>query len=329
MYRPPPERSFLEQLNEALQEFGMISLYTEGADHRRLLLDGLKRDPQLDDFSFDGEYELKAIAVTNREACTTLIGGLLASYPVTGLTSSSVYDDIVRLGFPYVNHFVVSLYVENCRKRGFREAENSTQFVERAMMAALARGQPSADGTNFSFSDVCIECLRAHTRRLGTAPEAHRAKRAYQEIFAKYPRIVQNVLIARAVITLFGGDNDELDLFTKYGIDRTEFLSTVWDNDVSASIKDIMQERAVETRMIDAAAVLLENLDEMNMSFCMYILGRATTAKNREKAIEALRKNQELVTKTAISAREAGRSEETSKDTKFIQLSARTLHTSA
>jgi 5'-deoxynucleotidase YfbR-like HD superfamily hydrolase len=233
----------------------------------------------------------KAISLLAEKEAKALIAGFINSIPKgkVFISADAVYAKLLSLGFDYVTHYVISLFLENHTKPAYRKLETATQFIE-AAMKSLIPADPM-QGSRVSYDDVCYEALCVHSKDLlrhRTIDEESDTSKIYWAIFARQPRLVQTVMIASAVIGLFSSVATGGRVLEQQKIDRQTFLQIVFDNDVNSSIKHFMLDPAVERRLLSSAKLLANELDFDSLSFSLYLLGRITSTRNKTSALETL-----------------------------------------
>ena len=308
-----------------------VAVFAEGGYNRRDEIGRSVRENSryLEHLDYASEFELKAASMHSPDDVAALVTGFLGSIPESDAhpTAAEVIERLSALQFDYINHYIVSIYLENHRFRAFRPVQNASLFIEKAMLSLV----PSGPSPSSMYRAICIEALRAHSNELlgqSSLPENQLAYTQYSGIFAKQPRAVQTTMIARAVIELFSSvSNREDDLLQKHDIDPATFLKIVYDNDVNTSIKHFMADPGVEKRLLDSARVLAEReIDVNSLSFSLYLLGRITSNKYKATALAALRAMRSVIEPANKAHRAANASAST--DSKYEQLSHRSLYIS-
>lgn len=323
----PSERQVSQDLGKAMESHEPIVFYGFGIDHQRILFGrGVELDLFIENLNFEKEYELKAVSVQDSEQCLKIVQGILTSRGGRSLASSDlIWKSIAKHGFSYVNHFLISLLIENLTKERYRKITSGTEFILEAMRE---RFRSSSLPKEVTFDSICIEALSMHSETLRKTSKASSASRtAYNEMFANQPRIAQTALIARGVSHLLValGEKREAEL-ERFGIHREAFFSLVYDNDVCRNVKDIMRNPTEQRRLIAAAAAVLKaDIHRSSLSFCIYVLGRATDAHSRQVARQALLGLHVDLVPKALAEREASIATE---ELKFLQLAARSVYIS-
>lgn len=288
---------------DALQsvEANVKTIFTTGGYKQRYTSErGIDEgESYLGDLAYAGEFELKAISIRSEKDAKALIAGVLASIPAgrTSLKSEEVFEKLRTLGFDYITHYIISLFLENYSKPAFRSLANGSLFIEMAMQSLIQTGDRRA-----VYSDVCIEALRAHSNSLSetstsTSASESEAQRIYRSIFSRKPRVIQTTMIARAVITLFSSVSlNEDGLLKSRSINKSSFLQIVFDNDVNSSVKHFMSEPNIERILLKSAQILVEKqLDIDSLSFSLYLLGRITSPRNKSLAQKTLLRVRDLL----------------------------------
>lgn len=282
------EREVQDAVRGACSNLRVVTVFAEGAKPRKDSTGQLLREEEnyLGDIAYDAEFELKAVSLAAESEAKALIMGFLDSIPPgkAFLSADAIFGKLRELGFDYVTHFVISLFLENYMKPAYRTHPTASQFIESAMASLIPAGQSP------SYEEVCIEALRVHSQDLFlSSADQDGAAKIYQGIFARQPRLVQTTMIARAVIGLFSSVAVGETLLQKRKINRQTFLQIVFDNDVNSAIKHFMRDPAVEKRLLNSARLLAEEeLDMDSLSFSLYLLGRITSPRNRVAAVKSL-----------------------------------------
>ncbi|HEY5712621.1 MAG TPA: HD domain-containing protein [Allosphingosinicella sp.] len=322
------ERDVQNAVRSACSNLKVVTVFAEGANPRRDSTGQLLREEEnyLGGIAYEAEFELKAVSLTAESEAKALIVGFLNSIPSgkAFISAEAIFDKLRELGFDYVTHFVVSLFLENYMKPAYRAHRTASQFIESAMTSLIPVGQSPP------YEEVCIEALRVHSQDLFDNNEdvdQGDVATIYAAIFARQPRLVQTTMIARAVIWLFSSVGAGDSLLQKRRINRETFLQIVFDNDVNSAIKHFMLDPLIEKTLLNSAKMLAEELDIDSLSFSLYLLGRITSPRNRAAAVSSL----QTVRGVLESAPPTGSLEQKRRDdlaTRYERLAMRSLYIS-
>jgi hypothetical protein len=124
-------------LEELLAAHDPTYLLAFGRDHYELISSTSEsiKEPYIFDWSFDLAVDVKVISVDDDDKrALSVISGIIKTGGIeTELSAADVLAELKRLGFPYLNHFAVSIFLDNSDKFAFAKLQNSTNFVLRAM----------------------------------------------------------------------------------------------------------------------------------------------------------------------------------------------------
>jgi 5'-deoxynucleotidase YfbR-like HD superfamily hydrolase/nucleoside phosphorylase len=326
LYGHDDEQPVFDEIRTLLATHDPTLVLAFGRDHYEFLsvAHDYNKEPYLYDMSFDQVVDLKSISIHDDQIALAVVSGIMKT---SGTDISESPEGILaalrKLGFPYLNHFVVSIYVNNAGKVAFRKLENSTQFVLRSMenlySEVFGRTQDPP------FSHLCVEALRSYCRGLARpkmTAERKKIQDRYLNSFAHFPRIVQTAFIAQAVVFILGEYNKNGGaIFRSLGIDEHAFLSLVFANDVNNAVKDLLVDSRVEESVLASAKKILSTLDPPGLSYALYLFGRARSGKGQRQAKAAFDDvAPHLVDPTTMPQDEQSK--------KFWRLARRSLHIS-
>lgn len=317
-------------IKSVFSQRSVVTVYAEAINQIRNAAGGHRsNESYLGSLEYISEFELKAISLRAENDAKALIVGFLNSIPrgKAFISADAVYAKLLSLGFDYVTHYVISLFLENYTKPAYRKLETATQFIEVAMKSLIPAGQTLA--SRVSYEDVCYEALCVHSKDLlrhRAVDQGIEISKIYWAIFARQPRLVQTVMIASAVIGLFSSVGTGGAVLEQQKIDRQTFLQIVFDNDVNASIKHFMLDSAVERRLLSSAKMLANELDFDSLSFSLYLLGRITSTRNRTSALETLQAVRSLLEGDVSPERRRKRRDDL--ELRYEQLAMRSLYIS-
>lgn len=328
LYGRSEEQALLDELEKLLTRKRSTYVFGFGVDHyNRVRSDGDDpHDTYIYNMVFERTYALKIIGIDEDEIALSIIEGILKTgHTVSTKTAVGVLEDLKSLGFLYINHFVISLYLDNSDKLSFNKtSNNSTRYVIRAMTLlygdVYGRDQQTAD-----FRNICVEALRSHCPELTSAsPSQARAVFAqkYESTFALFPKVVQTALIAQAVVHILIQASTDDQVFTKLEISRERFISLVFANDVNSSIKDLMSEPSVEQKVLMYADSIFNELDPRGLSYALYLFGRAKTNGGKRQAKKMFDQARSVLLSTGDNVKYEN-------DDKHIRLACRSLFISA
>ena len=285
---------------------------------------------------YDAEFRLKNTNVFEPKKTIPIIEGILQTTDpiIIGTTAKNILDEVKRLGFPYLNTFVVSLVLENHGKRLFEESRSSTEFILHAMRDEL---KLRLDGSSMQvkFDDICVEALRVHIPELsrkGVSQKREWLREYYDENFAQFPKLVQTSLIANAVAKLMAyPPSGSQQLFESLEIDPQDFYSIVFGCDVTSSIKDLLHNEELEDRLLRSAISICDKVEGPSLSFALYLAGRAVSANGKAIAKEIFRLTNFLREKDPadMSMKDVRSISSVSREDKFLRLATRTHFISA
>ncbi|MEY9699513.1 5'-deoxynucleotidase YfbR-like HD superfamily hydrolase/nucleoside phosphorylase [Bradyrhizobium diazoefficiens] len=298
-----------------------------GLDHYELAADSndFPATPYLHNIKHDRIVDLKAISINDEALALSVIRGIVKTSGTGASESPEVVLAALRaLGFLYLNHFVVSIYLHNAGKVAF-ERKNSTAFVIQSM-ENLHKELGGSSGRSFNL--LCVAALRSYCRNLVKGAGSHdlaAAQSRYEDHFAHFPRVVQTALIAKAVVYILGEfgsttSRNSNAIFKATGIDDERFLKLVFGNDVNSAVKDLMADGRVEDAVLSAAHKISDTLEPASLSYALYLFGRARSERGKlrgEKAFETA--SQLLLDPATVSSNE---------QTKFWRLARRSLYIS-
>ncbi|KGT73438.1 hypothetical protein MA20_44345 [Bradyrhizobium japonicum] len=320
------ERPIIEALSQLLARNEPTLVLAFGIDHYELQADSndYPPTPYLHNRKHDRTVDLKAISVNDDALATAVIGGIVrTSGTSTSESPEAIIAALRTLGFLYLNHFVVSIYLHNAGKMAF-EGKNSSAFVIQSMQNLY--GDLYGRFTSRQFNLLCVAALRSYCRILvksAGSPELATAHDRYESDFALFPRIVQTALIAKAVVYILGEFNNPKSssaIFKSTGINEELFLSLVFGNDVNSAVKDLMADQRVEDAVLSAAHKISDTLEPASLSYALYLFGRARSERGRLRAEKAFdTAAQVLLDPGTISP---------SEQTKFWRLARRSLYIS-
>lgn len=291
LYGQPIESAFIEEVQEQLSHRKPTLIFAFGQDHYDVLsvASDSESSPYIDDGDYDLEVTVKAVSISDTEQATKVISGLIETAVEKDKPDpSKVLKDLRGMGFLYVNHFIVSLYLENGQRKAFHSL-NSTQFILRAMSNLYKALYPGSNDTD--FRTLCIEALRAHCRTLALkgVPDrpdhCRRSAERYQKDFAHYPKVVQTSLIANAIVyslRLYNGQGDAV--FTSLGLDTDTFFGLVFTGDVNSAVKELLVDKKIEEDILKAAEKVSARKDPMGLSYAIYLFGRANSQAGNDIA---------------------------------------------
>jgi 5'-deoxynucleotidase YfbR-like HD superfamily hydrolase/nucleoside phosphorylase len=329
LHGDPSETEIVKAILAELAPVEPTVVLAFGIDHFRAHRRGFESSASsiVRDLEYEAEYDLKNL----RLADTSRVGDL-----VTGMikTSTTKYDPAIeglivegltRLGFSYVNHFVISIYLHNYRKPSFRDKQNSTDFILKAMKDLYERSKPSMKAV--SFEAMCVEALRVHSTGLrgarNGAPDLN-VRRLYDDLYGRFPKVVQTALIANAILHLLTASSDD-EAFSQHNIDADSFYRMVFGNDVNACIKDLLSDETTELQILRSATAILDAVEIPRLSFALYLLGRARSQRGSQIAREALHKATTLLTNALATPLKTQSASSLTEDQKFEMLAVRTL----
>jgi 5'-deoxynucleotidase YfbR-like HD superfamily hydrolase len=325
------EREIQSLIQTECSQSNLVSVYAEAASQIRNVGGEMHvgGESYLGSIDYDAEFELKAVSLRAESDAKALIAGFLASIPPgkAYISADELYGKLVALGFDYVTHYVISIFLENYTKPAYRRLETSAQFIETAMTSLIPMNQ--ALGPRVSFDEVCFEALRAHSEELSfqrSDDDVRGVAQVYWAVFARQPRIVQTIMIARAVIRLFSSVASGDGVLHEQKIDRSTFLRIVFDNDVNSAIKHFMRDPVVEKKLLTSAKMLAEELDIDSLSFSLYLLGRISSARNKPTAHTVLQMVSGVFEQSAPTARGNVRNDDAEK--RYELLAIRSLYIS-
>lgn len=327
LYGHSDEPPVLDLLENLLSKNEPTFIVAFGRDHFELIsaASDSTKDPYIFDTTFDLMVDLKAISVRDDALASKVISGIINTGGVEPKPAAEgVLESLRRLGFPYLSHFAISIYLDNLGKVAFDRQEDSTHFVLRSMVNLYA--DLYGRGNEPPFNLMCVEALRSYCPSLVKSrprPERRKSRigERYQESFAHFPRIVQTALIAQAVVYILTEFNkNKSAVFRSHGIEEKAFLSLVFSNDVNKCVKDLLSDARVEDAVLTAAKTILNKLEPQGLSYALYLFGRAKSGKGKREAQAAF--------DDAAPHLEAASMPSDSQARKFWQLARRSLHIS-
>jgi len=320
------ERPIIEALSQLLARNEPTFVLAFGLDHYELAADAndYPATPYLHNKRHNRTVDLKAISINDDALATAVISGIVRTSGASTSESPEAILAVLRtLGFLYLNHFVVSIYLHNAGKMAF-ERKNSSAFVIQSMENLY--GDLYGRLTSRQFNLLCVAALRSYCRSLvksAGSPELATAHSRYESDFALFPRVVQTALIAKAVVYILGEFSNPKSssvVFKTTGINEERFLSLVFGNDVNSAVKDLMADQRVEDAVLSAAHKISVTLEPASLSYALYLFGRARSERGRLRAERAFdTAAQVLLDPATISP---------SEPTKFWRLARRSLYIS-
>jgi 5'-deoxynucleotidase YfbR-like HD superfamily hydrolase/nucleoside phosphorylase len=289
LYGHNDEQPVLDEIRTLLSAHEPTLVLAFGLDHYEFIsvANDYNKEPYLYDISFDQIVDLKAVSIHDDQPALAVISGIMkTSGSDISESPENVLTALRRLGFPYLNHFVVSIYINNAGKVAFRKLENNTHFVLRSMENLYSEVYGRTQDP--PFNHLCVEALRSYRRdlvRTKITAERKKIQDRYSMSFAHFPRIVQTAFIAQAVIFVLGEYNKNGSaIFKSLGIDERAFLSLVFANDVNNAVKDLLSDPRVEDAVLSSAKRILGTLDPPGLSYALYLFGRARSGKGKRQA---------------------------------------------
>ncbi len=322
LYGLTDEQVLMEELEQLLEEFSPTYVFGFGVDHydRAALAGSESQDPYIYNLEFADTYDLKTVALEDERTALSIIEGIISTgYPISTRRPVTILAALRKLGFLYINHFVVSLYLNNIEKMNYNKVSSSTQFVLKAMETLYGDIYGHKDQRE-GFRNICVEALRAHCRELTRRPTSKSRQNIlekYEVTFAHFPKVVQTSLIAQAVVHLLSKYSVDNSTFEDVEIPKESFLSLVFANDVNSSIKDLMSVPDVEQKVLATAARIFNKLDPMGLSYALYLFGRAKTVQGRREAKKIFAEARDFENVGAF------------EDNRYMKLARRSLHISA
>jgi nucleoside phosphorylase/5'-deoxynucleotidase YfbR-like HD superfamily hydrolase len=333
LYGEDEEKQLLDELVDLLKITKPTLVFAFGVDHFEIsrIASETRGEPYVYGYVYDLEVSLKSIAINDDRTAADVIDGLIRTSGTENveITDRDVMQRLRALGFLYINHFVISLYLNNFRKLNFSSVRTATVFINRAMEALCSdlygRKRPAT-----GFDELCVEAFRSWSSELAKeqVPEHRREiNRRYKESFAHFPRIVQTSMIAHAVVHILSRySSSHIDVFKKSGVDQGIFLSIVFANDVNSAIKDLLADERIENLVLDAAASIYETLEPRGLSYAIYLFGRARSVKGKRRAQEFFDNASRLLIDGA--PRHVGSLDTVDDEIKFERLARRSLYIS-
>ncbi|SHN73500.1 HD domain-containing protein [Bradyrhizobium erythrophlei] len=283
------EPPLLDLLEELLAENEPTFIFAFGRDHFELITtaNDSSKEPYIFDLSFDLVVDLKAISIRDEERAKSVIAGMAKTCGFEAkLSSVEILASLKRLGFSYLNHFVISIFLDNFEKLAFTKLENGTLFVLRSMENLYFDTYGRIKDPSFNL--ICVEAMRSYCRALAksNAKAERRTKAAdrYSEAFAHFPRVVQTALIAQATVYILAEFNKVDTAFRSLGMDEKAFLGLVFSDDVNKNVKDLLSDPRIEETVLAAARKILSKLEPPGLSYALYLFGRARSAKGKRAA---------------------------------------------
>jgi nucleoside phosphorylase/5'-deoxynucleotidase YfbR-like HD superfamily hydrolase len=291
LYGNDDEGLIIDEIESLLADRDPAIVLAFGQDHYDVL--SVTRDtdstPHVYDRKYDIEVDVKAISIHKTDHAIRVISGIIETSIDQDLPEASdVLNRLSAMGFLYINHFIVSIYLDNWRRRSF-EKLNSTQFILKSMELLYNDLYP---GAAEKFHDLCVEALRAYCRGLaqkGFPSGRKEVAERYQTSFAHFPKIVQTNLVGNAIVhllRLFNGDG--LNIFNNVGVDPEVFFGLVFTGDVNNAVKELLRDKKIEEDVISAANKILERADDKGLSYAVYLFGRANSPRGLDLANEAM-----------------------------------------
>jgi 5'-deoxynucleotidase YfbR-like HD superfamily hydrolase/nucleoside phosphorylase len=326
LYGYDDEQPVFDEIHALLSIHQPTLVLAFGLDHYEVIsvANDYNKQPYLYDMSFDQIVDLKAISIHDDQPALAVIAGIMkTSGSDISESPENVLAALRSLGFPYLNHFVVSIYLSNVGKVAFSKFENNTQFVLRSMENLYSEVFGRTQDPPFNY--LCVEALRSYCRDLArpkTTPERKKIQDRYSSTFAHFPRIVQTAFIAQAVVFILGEYNKNGGaIFKSLRIEERSFLSLVFANDVNNAVKDLLGDPRVEDAVLSSAKKIMGTLEPPGLSYALYLFGRARSGKGKRQAKAAFEDIAPHLADPATMPRE-----EQSK--KFWRLARRSLYIS-
>ncbi|GFE67001.1 phosphorylase family protein [Litoreibacter roseus] len=338
LFGHPREEPIVEALLSVLDRMNGKAVLAFGFDHYETSKskNGDKDGLYLYKKRYEAEFRLKNTNIFDRSKALPVIRGMLETGQDLdqSTTAEDIYGIALKLGFPYLNAFVVSLLLENRGKRLFEQSRSSTEFILHAMRDELKRREEKVK-SGISFDDICVEALRVHIpelRRKGVSKDREWHRDYFDDNFAQFPKLVQTSFIANAVAHLmeFPPDGSH-QLFKSLEIDHEDFYSIVFGCDVTSSIKDLLHNEELEERLLRSAVSICDKLKGPSLSFALYLAGRAVSPNGKSIAKDIFKLTDFLLENdlSETSAKDVRTISAVSNEDKFLRLATRTHFISA
>lgn len=247
--------------------------------------------PAIYRMEFDDIFEFKQVYKLDRVTLFDLVDGLVQTgLPNSNLSSEHIVNEMGRLNFPYVNHFSISLFVDNYKRHAFIDVRNSTIFILKAMRMLCDELSKAKDKDY--FEQICVEALRSNCKELAVAGYPHKRDlflNDYRRNYLNLPKMVQTALVANSIVHILSEYNKIGSVvFEKLLIDENVFYGLVFSNDVNICVKDILENENIEDVVLSAAGKIIGDFNYSGLSYSIYLAGRARSSKGRRKADEIL-----------------------------------------
>ncbi|WP_337270155.1 5'-methylthioadenosine/S-adenosylhomocysteine nucleosidase family protein [Oryzifoliimicrobium ureilyticus] len=289
LYGRDEERELLSAVRELLRDRQPTFVMAFGKDHYELLsvAKDFARSPYLYDIRLDAIIDVKTVPIEDPLLSSIVIEGMIATSQSDHIETAQVLDELRSKDFPYISHFIISLYLQNRENPSF-PTRNGTLEILHAMESLYLENYPR---DQFSFFDLCVEALRSYCRELVKrgVPAERRIPADRYARFAHFPKIVQIGLIANALVHILRRFNNEgEDVFGQLAVDKETFFSLVFTGAINSAVKDILTDPKLEEDVLKAAERLLDRKDPKGLSYALYLFGRASSKKGKAIADRAL-----------------------------------------
>ncbi|MEM5474691.1 HD domain-containing protein [Hoeflea sp. AS60] len=287
------EWEIFDHLEDFLSSKEICLVLSFGVEHFELsnILKDEPISPAIYRMEFAEIFEFKQVYRLDRVTFLELVEGLIKTgLPNSGASAENIVNEMGNLNFPYVNHFSISLFIDNYKRHAFNNVKNSTNFILRAMR--MLCDEISKEKSDDYFEQICVEALRTNCKELAIAgypKERESYLEEYRRKYATLPKMVQTALVANAIVYILSLYNKNgSDVFHNFNIIEEIFFSLVFSNDVNICVKDILENENIEDSVLNTAKKIIGDINYTGLAYSIYLAGRARSTKGRRKADEIL-----------------------------------------